>query len=170
MTDIEHNAGAFTAPSPSPELRRLEPLVGTWRSDDRTQEGVLGPGVPVTSLETFSWLEGGYFLVHSYRTAFGSEPDQTGVVYWSYDDDAGKFRTIFFSNNGPFTEDGNRYEGVVEGDRLTFVGPARFQHQLDRDGRILVNPDGTITVEWWLRDEGGSWQPWMTNHLRKTTA
>jgi hypothetical protein len=43
------------------------------------------------------------------------------------------------------------------------VGPARFQYELDDDGKIKVAPDGTITVSWWLRDEGGEWQPWMTN-------
>ncbi len=38
-----------------------------------------------------------------------------------------RFRIIFFSNNGPVTEDGNRYEGEIERDHLTFRGPARFQ-------------------------------------------
>jgi hypothetical protein len=31
-----------------------------------------------------------------------------------------------FSNNGPFTEAGNRHEGEVAGGKLTFEGPARF--------------------------------------------
>jgi hypothetical protein len=43
------------------------------------------------------------------------------------------------------------------------VGSARFQYELDDDGKINVAPDGTITVSWWLRDEAGEWRPWMTN-------
>jgi hypothetical protein len=43
---------------------------------------------------------------------------------------------------------------------LTFTGPARFQYELDADGKIKVNPDGTITVKWWLRDAEGVWQYW----------
>jgi hypothetical protein len=70
---------------------------------------------------------------------------------------------MFFTNNGPFTEDGNHYAGVVSGDTLTFEGPARFQYVLDADGRIKTNADGTISVAWWLRDENGEWQPWMKN-------
>jgi hypothetical protein len=84
-----------------------------------------------------------------------------------YDSDAGRFRIIFFSNNGPYTEDGNRYEGVVEEGTLTFEGPARFQYRLDDAGKIRVNDDGTISVAWWLRDENGEWQPWMDNRFSR---
>ena len=79
---------ANAVPPPDPELRRLEPLLGTWTTHDHTQQSALGPGVPVTSTETFRWLEGGYFLVSSYETVFGDEPAQKGVNYWSYDADA----------------------------------------------------------------------------------
>jgi hypothetical protein len=30
-----------------------------------------------------------------------------------------------------------------------------------------VNRDGTIWVAWWLRDENGHWQPWLTNTFTK---
>jgi hypothetical protein len=164
LTVREHaDSSTSVVPPPDPELRRLEPLLGTWTTTDNTLDSVLGPGVPVTSTETFSWLDGGYFLVSTYETVFGDDPAQTGVNYWGYDTETGKFRIIFFSNNGPYTEEGNRYEGEVAGDRLTFEGPARFQYELDEDGRIKANGDGTLSVAWWLRDEAGEWQPWMHN-------
>jgi hypothetical protein len=166
----DHNTGdqpAFEVRPPDPELKRLEPLLGTWRTEDHTRDTVLGPGVPVTSTETFQWLDGGYFLVSTYDTVFGPEPAQKGVMYWGYDSTDRKFRNIFFSNNGPFTEEGNRYEGAVADGKLTFVGPARYQYDLDDDGAIRVNPDGTISVAWWLRDETGRWQPWMSNTFQR---
>jgi hypothetical protein len=89
------------------------------------------------------------------------------VNYWYYDSGAGKFHIIFFSNNGPFTEEGNRYEGKVADNKLTFVGPARFQYELDAEGNIKTNLDGTSSVAWWLRDEQGEWQPWMDLTFRK---
>jgi hypothetical protein len=155
--------GADVVPPPHPELKRLEPLVGTWRSEAHTRDSMLGPGVPVTSTETFSWLDGGYFLVSTYETAFGNEAVQRGVNYWGYDADTNTFRIIFFSNNGPFTEEGNRYEGKVAGRKLIFEGPACFQYDLEDEGNIRGNADGTISVAWWLRDENGDWQPWMNN-------
>jgi hypothetical protein len=153
----------FGAPPPDPELRRLEPLIGTWRADDHTLDSVIGPGVPVTSVETYSWLDGGYFLVHTYETVFGDQPAQKGVNYWTYDAGTKGFRIIFFSNNGPYTESGNQYAGEVANGKLTMVGPARFQYDMDDDGRIKTKPDGTISVAWWLRDEDGQWKPWMNN-------
>ncbi len=158
---------AFEAPPPDPELMRLEPLLGTWTSEEHTEDSVLGPGVPVTSTETFCWLDGGYFLVSAYQTVFGTEPAQTGVNYWTFDSQANKFRIIFFSNNGPYTEDGNRYEGEVADGSLTFEGPARFQYELDEEGKIRLNLDGTISVSWWLRDQTGAWAPWMENRFAR---
>jgi hypothetical protein len=152
---------AFEGPPAVPELRVLAPLLGSWRSDAMTENSVLGPGIRVTSTETFSWLDGGYFLVQTYRTIFGADPAQTGINYWFYDARVRTFRIIFFSNNGPYTEDGNRYEGELSGNTLTFTGPARFQYDLDSTGRIRVAADGTVTVRWWLRDERGLFQPWM---------
>jgi hypothetical protein len=151
------------APLPDPELKRLEPLLGRWRAEEHTRDSILGPGVRVASNEEFSWLEGGYFLVQAYETAFGDAPAQKGVNYWGYDSDAQCFRIVFFSNNGPFTEEGNRYRGEVADRTLTFEGPARFQYALDDDGNVKLDPDGTVTVSWWLRDDSGDWQPWMTN-------
>lgn len=141
-----------------------------WRRDFAEARNRLrewGPGVPVTSTETFRRLDGGYFLVQEYDTTFGDEPTQRGVAYWGYDAEAGRFLIVFFSNNGPFTEEGNRYQGTVTDGNLTFVGPARYQYELDKNGKIKTNADGTISVAWWLRDESGEWKPWMHNTFRK---
>src|SRR5215211_2688974 len=105
--DEKADRSTLAVPPPDPQLRRLAPLLGSWRTEDQTQDSVLGPGVPVTSRETFRWLDGGYFLVQDYETVFGEEPAQRGVNYWSYDTEADRFRIIFFSNNGPYTEAGN---------------------------------------------------------------
>jgi hypothetical protein len=156
-------------PPPDRQLARLTPLLGTWRAEDHTRDSVLGPGVSVTSTERFQWLDGGYFVVSTYETVFGGEPAQRGVNYWGYDSEAERFRIIFFSNNGPFSEGRNRYEGVVAEGALTFEGPARFQYELDDTGKIKVNEDGTISVAWWLRDEDGEWAPWMENTLSKVS-
>src|SRR5262245_28826363 len=162
----EDEARAFVAPPPSRELKRLEPLIGKWRTKAMTEASALGPGALVTSVEEFHWLEGGYFLVQTYHTVFGNEPAQKGINYWFYDVEAKKFRIIFFSNNGPFTEDGNRYEGEIADEKLTFTGPARFQYDLDEGGKVKKNDDGSLLIRWWLRDENGRFQPWMENIFR----
>jgi hypothetical protein len=62
---------------------------------------------------------------------------------------------------------GYRYQGKVAEGKLTFVGPARFQYELDDEGKIKANADGTISVAWWLRDERSEWKPWMNNVFRR---
>jgi hypothetical protein len=163
VADDNRDPTVGALPPPDPELERLEPLLGKWKTEDHTHDSNLGPGVRVTSTETFSWLDGGYFLVSTYETVFGNEPAQRGVNYWGYDSGAKSFHVLFFSNNGPFTEEGNRYEGRVDGGKLTFEGPARYQYDLDEEGKVKANADGTISVAWWLRDESGNWKPWMHN-------
>jgi hypothetical protein len=113
-TNQSASSSAWVVPPPDPELRRLEPLVGSWEAEDHSETTSLaGPGVPVKNRESFYWLEGGYFLVSTYHTVFSDEPAQTGVNYWYYDSADKKFRI----NNGPYTEEGNRYEG--EGPRAS---------------------------------------------------
>jgi hypothetical protein len=91
-------------------------------------------------------------------------------MYWGYDASTNRFHNRFFSNNGPYEPAGNEYIGEVTGDELTFVGPARFQYHLGKDGRIRSNADGSIGVTWWLRDDHGNWQPWMKNTFVRVTS
>jgi hypothetical protein len=93
----DNSIEAAGTPPPHPELARLEPLVGEWVAEDQTNDSVLGPGVRVTSAESCSWLDGGYFLVSTYETVFGDEPAQRGVNYWGYDSQTERFRIVFFS-------------------------------------------------------------------------
>ena len=148
---------------PDPELQRLAPLLGTWNSVGQSVDNFAGPAGRVEATETFEWLNGGYFLVSHYKISWGDDgPPNYGVMYWGYDSAARKFHTHFFNDQGPYDEDedGSTYEGVVADGKLTFTGPARFQYELDADGKIKVKPDGTITVIWWLRDSEGVWQFW----------
>ena len=117
--------------------------------------------------ERFRWLEGGSFLESRYRVQFGDPPVHHGVMYWGYDADAGVFRQIFFNDEGPFDEHGSRYTGVVDGNSLTFTGPARVRYRLDVDGRIAVDPDGTFAARWWLPDGASGWTPWRDVRYRR---
>lgn len=63
--------------------------------------------------------------------------------------------------------DGRAHPGQRADGTLTFTGPGWFRYELDDDGRIKVNADGTISVAWWLRDEHGQWRPWMHNRFAR---
>jgi hypothetical protein len=161
MTTKEYTQLPQQPPAPDPELQRLAPLLGTWDSVGQSVASLAGPAGKVEATETFKWLKGGYFLVSHYKIVWvESGAPNYGVMYWGYDSAAKTFRTHFFNDQGPYDEAGSTYAGVVADGKLTFTGPARFQYELDDDGQIKTNPDGTITVVWWLRDSEGAWQFW----------
>jgi hypothetical protein len=152
---------------PSKELRRLEPLVGDWDVEGHAESSLAGPACAVKSRESFEWLDGGYFLVHRYETHFGDQPVQRGVMYWGFDALPNRMQLHFFSNNGPFTKEGNIYEGELQADRLVCTGPARFTIALAQDGTIALANDGSFEIRWELRDADGVWRPWMRDTYRR---
>jgi hypothetical protein len=168
MTTNDYTETTQQPPAPDPELQRLSPLLGTWNAVGQSVDTLAWPAGKVESTKTFEWLRGGYFLVSHYKITWndGGVPNY-GVMYWGYDSAAKKFQTHFFNDQSPYEEAGNTYEGVVAGNKLTFTGPARFQYELDEEGKIKVNPDGTIDVIWWLRDAEGAWQFWRNAKYSK---
>ena len=165
MTDTTHAEQQVSAPHPPPHpaLLCLTPLVGSWTSTHTTVDGPAGPPLQIRLAESFRWLEGGYFLESHFRIHFGADsPPSHGVMYWFYEPGADRFRTIYFNDEGNFDERDSRYVGIVEDDALVFTGPARFRLRLDTTGQVAVNDDGTIDVDWWLRDGSGSWAPWRS--------
>jgi hypothetical protein len=61
----EGEGASFEVPPPDLELRRLEPLIETWTSAERTEGTFIGRGASVRNRESFRLLEGGYLLVQS---------------------------------------------------------------------------------------------------------
>lgn len=161
--DLSPAAGHPPIDPPSPELRRLEPFVGSWTSSHRSVEGPGGPPIRVELSESFRWLEGGYFLESRYEIRWGeaTAPDH-GVMYWYHDAARNCLATIYFNDQGTFDEVASRYTGELLDDGIVFTGPARFRVSLDDQGTVAVGDDGSITVEWWLLDDVNRWQPWRT--------
>ena len=55
----------------------------------------------------------------------------------------------------------------MAGSKLIFRVLRAFAYELDDDGKVKVNPDGTISVDWWLREDD-EWHPWMSNTFTRT--
>jgi hypothetical protein len=161
---MSNEADAYTPAPPPTELQRLAALVGSWRSVHTTVAGPAGPPHQIAlGVESFRWLEGGYFLESHYEIQFGEgNAWNRGVMYWCYEPDTGQFHTIFFNDEGNFSDAGNRYVGVCEPGAIVFTGPARFRLPTTANGSVAVTPAGTIEVDWWLPDGNDGWAPWRT--------
>lgn len=161
MTKNDTTQAPQQPPKPDPELKLLDFLVGTWNLEGEIEAGPTGPAGTVTSVDTFEWLEGGFFLVHRWETTFSAAGQDTvdkGYEFIGYDAPSKKYRTHFFNSFGPYDEAGSTYEGDFVDDSLILTGPARITYK--------PNVDGTITNEADLPGGNSTWIPWM--HAKMT--
>lgn len=130
---------AETVPTPSPALRRLDRLVGTWRMEGRA----LGSDEDdIRGTTTYRWLNGdgetSFFLQQD------MEMDYDGTLIRSheligYDASTEAFSSSVYSNMAP---DPWPYRWDLRGDELTISiehGPmaATFKGTLSRDGTTI---------------------------------
>ncbi len=147
-TTTDETTTGETVPAPSPGLRSLERLVGTWEVRGGAEGTV-----------TYEWMEGGYFLfqrveltqygqritgleVIGNERPFGAEPSQD-------------VRSRFYDSTGNTLD----YVYELDGDVLTIwageVGsPAFFRGSFDEDGRTMSGA--------WEYPGGGGYSSTMT--------
>jgi hypothetical protein len=136
MSMAEDSSGSEEQPKPNLALRVLDIMVGVWELTGRD----LTTNAEIRGQSTFAWLEGGFFLVHTFHFAYGGRAF-SGVEYIGYDEQSGRLKTHVFSNQGPgpleytweLTEEtftnwfgdigaSNRYKGRFGEDRNTLIG------------------------------------------------
>lgn len=140
----DNNTQAYQqAPTPNPDLKSLDRLVGTWK--------VTGPAIE--GKVTYEWMEGGFFLIQhvdfvhggrkikgmeiiGHERPFGGEPSEE--IKSRYYDTAGETLNYVYE---------------VDGDTLTIWGgqkgsPAYYKGKFSDDGN-------TITGAWVYPGGGG---------------
>jgi len=141
--DTTNDSGTYEQPpEPSPDLKRLDRLVGTWEISGGVRGRV-----------TFEWMEGGFFLIQrvdfdhagrrikgieviGHERKFGAEPSED-------------IKSRFYSNTGDTLD----YVYELEGNTLTIWGgergsPAYYRGTFSEDG-------DTLTGAWHYPGGGG---------------
>ena len=75
-------------PKPNPELQKLDKLVGIWNVSGE-----------VCGQVSYSWMEGGFFLVQ-YVDIEGAK----GIEFIGYDEESGKLKSHYFDDDGKVLE------------------------------------------------------------------
>jgi len=148
MTDVKDVYSEQQAPEPSPALRKLDRLVGTWKITGGAEGTV-----------RYEWMEGGFFLLQyvdleqygqqnkgieviGHLKPFGEEPTE-------------EIRSRFYGNRGDTLD----YVYELEGDTLTIWGgekgsPAYYKGTFSKDGRTLTGG--------WVYPGGGGYESTAT--------
>jgi len=138
-------------PSPAPELAKLERMVGNWDGtwemlSPKPEEGA--EPMSGTSTGKFSWTMGGMFLMGAGVVDIGEGKMMNYVEYWTWDPQAKKYRSWFFSDWGESGEstfslsaDGNSMKG-------TFAGMDGEGHKKSGGGELTWVDNNTMEGTW----------------------
>jgi hypothetical protein len=156
---------ANSAPAPSPELQRLDALVGRWRS----QGHIVGEvPIPITGTDIYEWLPGGFFLVHHVDVAIGEQRVQAMELIGEYDPATDTFTARAYDNLGNVTimqarvDEHGVWRFTGGGDVAPVARPAGAPVGGAVRSTLMVDADRSgMTARWERSDDGASWQPWM---------
>jgi len=119
-------------PKPNPELQKLDKLVGIWNVSGE-----------VCGQVSYSWMEGGFFLVQ-YVDIEGAK----GLEFIGYDEESGKLKSHYFDDDGKvleYTYYLNSIDHIVSIDMPGITG--KFEGRYSNNGN-------TITGSWHWKQDG----------------
>jgi hypothetical protein len=136
------------AAKPNPLLQGLSILVGTWTT---VGTHALVPGKTFHGRTTFSWIEGGAFLVM--RSQIDEPEIPSGIAIIGTDDATGECSMLYFDERGV----SRRYETRLEGNEWRWWRDAsdfsqRFVGTISADRQTIVSRGEYAR-------NGGPWEP-----------
>jgi len=137
MSDSNNHLAGRLPTEPRPQLRQLEPLIGTWEVTGSLLQGTV----------SFEWMEGGFFLVQQVDAEAGARRIR-GTEYIGFDEDTQTLRSHYMDVHGAnFT-----YTWEIEGDTIkTWFGEKDSNNFFE--GRF--SDDGTSYSGAWQWPGGG---------------
>jgi hypothetical protein len=161
MTERETDKKAQTPdqPKPSSELKRLDALVGEWRTEWYVTSD---DGKPLTlhGVDTYEWMPGEFFLVHHTYVRMGNYDYNVMQVIGNYDTSSQTYSTHSFDSKGV---EMSMHARVNDDNSWMFEGEKQRT-------RLVLSDDGqSMTYHWEQLNDGSDWQPWMEMQLTKET-
>ena len=148
----------MTDSSVSPQ-RRLDALVGRWKTEGITIPTEGSPASRIDAVDTYEWLADGNALLHVVDARVG-ELKVDGAEIIGYDPERGRYVTQYVGSDGPaaymaeLTEEGGNLVWTMSGD------DSRFSGTFSADRNV-------ITGHWDRRSDGSTWTDWMDITLTK---
>lgn len=146
-------ASAQQAPSPGPEVKKLEPFAGKWKGEAEMKPGPWGPGGKMTSESECTWYEGGFQLIcrESGAGPMGKMKSES-VLGWSSEEKVYKY--FGFDSSGMM----GTAIGTVTGNQWNWTGSDRMGGKTihSRYTLTLVNPT-TQTFKWETSEDKKNW-------------
>jgi Protein of unknown function (DUF1579) len=140
-------------------LRRLQVLVGKWKTEGwtRATEGV--PAERIDAIDTYEWLVDGVALLHRVNARVG-DLNVDGAEIIGYDPEGGRYLTQYFGSDGPTAYEADLSEAREELVWTMRSLDTRFSGEFSDDGDV-------ITGRWERLLDDSTWTDWMDITLTK---
>jgi hypothetical protein len=149
--------GFRVASTPSSQLRKLDALVGKWKSEGETVTTDSETSIRISGTDIYEWLPGGFFMIHHVDVKIGDEQVNVIEMIGGNEEIAG-FPMRAFDNHGNYSV---MHATVDPNGVWTFAGESTR-------ARLTVSDDRkTMKAHWERSDNGSYWQPWMEMRFTK---
>jgi hypothetical protein len=150
------------APKPGPEHKRLDAFAGTWNIEGQAQPSPYGPAGKLTSVDTYEWMPGGFFMTHHWDTRQGGV-EIKGMEVLGYDSRGKAYTSRIFDNLGS----SGSWKATVQGATWTWTGDTEVAGKpLKERCTTLVANAASFTTKCEFSTDGTKW---LTNFDLKGT-
>jgi hypothetical protein len=131
-------------------LDQLAPLLGEWQIEISAMSMDPDPSAVVRGRSSFSWLEGGAFLLQHSEIPDSDFPTSTAVM--GPDEEAGTYRMLYYDSRGVSRIYRMTFSGRIWTLWRDFPGfSQRFHGTFSEDGKV-------ITASWEKSENGSNWE------------
>jgi len=143
------------APKPGPEQKRLEVFLGKWSVVGEAQASPYGPAGKLTSVDTWAWMPGGFFMTHHWDSKQGGV-EIKGMEVLGYDSRSKVYTSRFFDNLG----NSGPWKGTVQGNTWTWTGDTDVAGKplKERCTTVVAGADA-LTSKCEYSSDGTKWLP-----------
>jgi Protein of unknown function (DUF1579) len=152
------------APTPGPEVKKLDYFAGNWKAEGDFKPGPMGPGGKFTETTHREWMPGAFFLV-DHTTESGAMGNATLLGVFGYDTNAKVYAFDEFGSTGETVH----AKGTVNGDTWTWNSDEVMGGQA-MHGRftVKITSPTAYTFKFEIQPEGGAWTTIVEGKATKT--
>jgi hypothetical protein len=138
------------------KLQPLRKLAGTWQTTGKVHATATSPELIIKGTDTYTWLPGEYFMIHTVDVHIGDEHNQTHEII-GFEKGKDFFFTHYFDNKG---QSGTMIIMVSEPLWVIHGGSQRFTGGMSADGQ-------EFSGIWEQLDDEKQWIPFMEIRLSR---
>lgn len=143
---------------PSREHKRLNILVGSWKTEGKVSQSPSTTAMSLVAVDTYEWLPGGFFLIHCVDGHMGDDEVKTTEIIGFK-----ASNQLYFSQSFDNQGNTNTYQASLDEKIWKIFGESeRFTGSFSDDGNNLVG-------KWERSTDSSNWVPWIDIKLTKET-